>query len=131
MENFSLASRAAVLDANLRVQSREMGPEFYEHLDRDFDGFRGCTLITEYTFTADWPTWERHPMGDEMLYLVSGAITLLIRASEGEQTVELDTPGNVVIVPKGCWHTGKVRASARVLFITPGEGTENRESPDA
>jgi hypothetical protein len=31
-----------------------------------------------------------------------------------------------VLVPPNTWHTGKVRRSAKMLFVTPGEGTENR-----
>jgi hypothetical protein len=29
-------------------------------------------------------------------------------------------------VPRGTWHTTKVHAPSSMLFITPGEGTQNR-----
>ena len=43
--------------------------------------------------------------------------------------MRLDTPGSFVVVPKNTWNTAKVHAPTTMLFVTPGEGTENRESP--
>lgn len=40
-----------------------------------------------------------------------------------------DLASTFVVVPRGTWHTAKVHAATTMLFITPGEGTENRESP--
>jgi len=40
--------------------------------------------------------------------------------------VSLNQVGEYVLVPKNTWHTAKVRKPSRMLFITPGEGTENR-----
>ena len=37
-----------------------------------------------------------------------------------------DAPGDYVIVPRGTRHTARIRKPARMLFITPGEGTETR-----
>jgi hypothetical protein len=31
-----------------------------------------------------------------------------------------------VIVPKGTWHTARIEHKAKMIFITPGEGTRNR-----
>jgi hypothetical protein len=39
---------------------------------------------------------------------------------------ELTEPGAFVVVPKGTWHTARTAAPTRMLFITPGERTENR-----
>ena len=129
MTIFPLATNFVVLDASLRATARPAGPTFYEDLGRDFGDFHGCTLIAQYSFTENWPTWECHPAGDEILYLVAGKITFLIRTADGEQQLTMATPGQTAIVPKGCWHTGLVTETATVLFITPGEGTENRTSP--
>ena len=43
-----------------------------------------------------------------------------------EETVYLQEPGTYVIVPKGTWHTARVAKAAKMLFITPGEGTQNK-----
>ncbi len=42
-----------------------------------------------------------------------------------------DLRSTFVVVPKNTWHTAKVHAPTMMLFVTPGEGTENRESPGA
>lgn len=82
-------------------------------------------LISEFCCTQDWPTWEMHPQGDEFVYLLSGAVELqLDRGSEVDKIV-LEGSG-AVVVPRGVWHTAKVRMPSRMLHVTRGEGTETR-----
>ena len=54
---------------------------------------------------------------------------MVFATSEGEDVVTLSEPGYYVIVPRGVWHTARVREPTQMLFVTPGEGTENREEP--
>lgn len=82
-------------------------------------------LISEFAFTEDWPTWEMHPQGDEFVYLLSGAVDLLLEQGDGFVSVTLDGSG-AVVVPRGVWHTAKVRAPSRMLHVTRGAGTETR-----
>lgn len=82
-------------------------------------------LITEYTFTQDWPTWEMHPHGDEFVYLLSGAIEMLYEAVHGVTCTALQGSG-AVVVPRGVWHTAKVSVPSRLLHVTRGEGTLTR-----
>jgi len=82
-------------------------------------------LISEYTFTEDWPTWEMHPEGDEFVYLLAGAVELLLERDDGIERVTLDGSG-AVVVPRGVWHTAKVRAPSRMLHVTRGAGTQTR-----
>ncbi|MBD1868653.1 hypothetical protein H6F95_15320 [Cyanobacteria bacterium FACHB-471] len=49
-----------------------------------------------------------------------------MKQNEAEKTIHLDTPGAFVLVPCGTWHTAKVHSPSSMLFITPGEGTQNR-----
>ncbi len=85
-------------------------------------------LIASFSFDDDWPTWETHPNGDEVACLTSGDAELILATEDGEQSVRLDTPGSFVVVPKNTWHTAKVHTPTKMLFVTPGEGTENRET---
>lgn len=50
-----------------------------------------------------------------------------IEQDDGEQAIPLSEPGAYAIAPRGLWHTAKVSEPSRLLFITPGEGTEHRE----
>ena len=82
-------------------------------------------LISEYEFTADWPTWEMHPHGDEFVYLLAGSIELLLDEPAGVRSLALAGAG-AVIVPRGVWHTAKIKAPSRMLHVTLGAGTQTR-----
>jgi hypothetical protein len=83
-------------------------------------------LVSQYGFSQDWPSWERHPAGDEVVMLVSGAAEFLLEMPQGIQSVRLQEAGSYVLVPRGIWHTAKARQPTLMLFITPGAGTEHR-----
>ena len=128
-----MASSARDLSADFIVLDPQQGAapvtrtdSLYEELDARFDGFRDHWLMAVHAFDAGWPTWEVHPAGDEVVALVSGSATLLLDTNDGEESVALTQPGSYVIVPRGVWHTARIGHSARMLFLTPGEGTENR-----
>lgn len=89
--------------------------------------FHNEYLVTTHAFDADWGVWEMHPHGDEVVCLLSGSVTFVLEMEDKESTIELSEAGSFVIVPKGTWHTARVSAPSRVLFITAGEGTQNRE----
>ena len=99
---------------------------------RESGQFKGCVLVSTHEFNGlDWPTWEIHPVGDEIVVLLSGAATFVLRGDDGEARVQLAVPGAYVVVPRNTWHTARVCGTTRMLFITPGEGTENRTDPDS
>lgn len=113
--------------------SAEAEPEFtgelawYEgYVDRHAtDGAEG-RLVAMHSFAEDWDSWEVHPNGAEVVLCLDGAITVHQEHADGSTgTVELTT-GQYAINPPGTWHTADVADSARVLFITPGLGTEHR-----
>jgi mannose-6-phosphate isomerase-like protein (cupin superfamily) len=89
------------------------------------DGAEG-RLVSEYVFTGDWPSWERHPAGGELVYCLSGAMTLHQEMPDGSIVTTTLVPGQYAINPPGVWHTADVAGEARALFITAGAGTENR-----
>jgi mannose-6-phosphate isomerase-like protein (cupin superfamily) len=71
------------------------------------------------------PPWELHPAGDELLHILAGECQLTVREERGEMTRTLH-PGDLVIVPSGCWHTNDAPGGVTMLFMTPREG--NRHS---
>lgn len=121
-----LAEVFAVLKPDFSVDTVPVTPSIYVELDSKFDRFRNHVLISEHQFSESWPTWERHPGGDEVVVLLSGRVEMVLRQAQGDKCVELTQPGSFVIVPAGIWHTAKTTVSTRMLFVTPGEGTENR-----
>ena len=116
----------AVLRPNLSVEPVPVTTGIYDELDAKYDHFKGHVLIAEYQFDKDWPTWERHPAGDEVVLLLSGQAEMILKRNGADESVSLAEPGSYVIVPAGTWHTARTSVPTRMLFITPGEGTENR-----
>lgn len=125
-----LSSTFVVLQPDQRAVLVESSPDVFEELDRRFSGFKGHVLVATFAFDADWTTWERHPAGDELVCLISGKATLILDRGDKKDMVELGKPGEYVVVPKGTWHTAKTRVSTTLLFVTPGEGTENRPTQE-
>lgn len=87
------------------------------------DGAEG-RLVAVHTFTCDWDTWEVHPNGDELVYVISGELTL-IQDIDGEHRSVVLAAGDAAINPPGVWHTAKTDQPTTALFITAGEGTRN------
>ena len=107
------------------------GPDFYQELDTEFNGFAGHTLISHFSFDEPWSTWEMHPKGDEFVYLLKGDTDFVILQDGREETIRIHVPGDYVVVPRGAWHTARPYAPTTMIFITPGEGTRNEEQPPA
>lgn len=127
-----LKRTAAILTpaSDFTLKDRD-APDFFQDLYREFGGFLGHALVSEYSFDTDWESWEVHPKGDELIYLLSGAATFLYRLEGEEVSVSLDTPGQYLVIPMGAWHTARTTTPASALFITPGADTEHAETPPA
>ena len=68
---------------------------------------------------------EMHPDGDEVLFLVSGKVNVVIEDQEPPRQVGL-LPGQAVVVPRGVWHRVRLLEPSQLLYITPGPGGEHR-----
>ena len=120
-----LENTFAVLTPSLSVATETVTKDIYARLDRDYDSFKGCSLVSLYAFDSDWGVWEMHPAGDELVLLLEGSVTFVLRQSGADTEITLDTPQSYAIVPRGVWHTARTNVATRMLFVTPGEGTRN------
>jgi quercetin dioxygenase-like cupin family protein len=104
----------------------EWSPSYLESYERRFesDGIEG-RLVTVSPETTTWTHWERHPAGEEVVYLLSGRVDIVQDHDGTEMTIPLRA-GEAMINPKGVWHRGVVHEPGSALFITPGLGTEHR-----
>jgi mannose-6-phosphate isomerase-like protein (cupin superfamily) len=82
-------------------------------------------LLATLSMGADWTNWEMHPAGDEILFMLEGNATFVLDLPDGLSEIALGA-GRLLVVPKGVWHTAKVRQPARLLAITAGLGTQHR-----
>jgi len=67
---------------------------------------------------------EMHPDGDEILYLVSGAIEEVFDDGNeekiGAETSVVLRGGDAIVVPRGVWHQVNVIEPAYFVHLTPG-----------
>lgn len=112
------------LGQGLGAREIPVDPTFWQHIDRRTDLHPG-RLLMQFTFTADWPTWEVHPAGDEVVIATEGEMTVHLDEPGGRRSVHL-AAGQAVVVPRGVWHTADVPERCTALFLTPGEGTQNK-----
>jgi mannose-6-phosphate isomerase-like protein (cupin superfamily) len=91
-----------------------------EFLAIDFEGRHVGHVIVDTPGERD--EWEMHPRDDEFLYLVEGAIDVILRDDlerDEEGRIELRA-GRACVVPQGAWHRQIVLAvPAKLLFLTP------------
>lgn len=82
-------------------------------------------LVGIHPLTADWPHWEMHPKGSEVLVFLEGEVEMSL---DDGQTVKLAhvSAGQTLVVPPGVWHRARVLEPGRMLGITYGEGTAHR-----
>ncbi|MEQ9365713.1 MAG: cupin domain-containing protein [Leptospirales bacterium] len=130
MQSQNIRDAVAILKPELSVATTPTGPAMYEALDREYNQFKGHTLVSAFDFSEAWSSWERHPAGDEVVMLLSGRAEVILRGPDGDQAITLDAEGSYVVVPRGVWHTAKTAEPTRMLFITPGEGTEHADDPE-
>lgn len=83
-------------------------------------------LMSAFSFTGAWDSWERHPLGEEVVMLLTGAVTLTLEEPAGARSVQLTSPGSYVLIPPNTWHTAAADVESTLLFLTPGADTEHR-----
>lgn len=103
------------------------GMEWYEGYGaRHGEDGREGRLVSQYSFAEDWPSWEMHPHGSELVICTAGAMVLTQERPDGRREAVTLNAGDYAINPPGVWHIADVFEPATAIFITAGEGTEHR-----
>ncbi len=117
------------LGATAEVQPPFDGLDWYEGYGErhDGDGAEG-RLVSMYSFSESWDSWEMHPAGAELVVCTAGTITLIQEHNDGRTETVTLSPGDYAVNPPGTWHTADVAAgeTATAVFITSGLGTQHR-----
>ena len=85
--------------------------------DPRLDGIYGGEGFEEVTPNQ---SGERHLDSNEVLYLISGAMSVRLEADAGTSTDIPLQPGEAVIVPQGIWHRLIVDEPSRYLWFGSG-----------
>lgn len=70
------------------------GEYFWQLPAKEKNRLAGGWLVAGFPIHQD-THWERHPEGDEVLYMISGSVQLIQEAKGGERVIEMqagDTP---------------------------------------
>lgn len=125
IKRFNIGDTFVALDDSRGARPLPVTDDFWPALQAGRFG-QFSRLVSAFSYDTDWTTWEKHPAGEEFVCLVEGKVDLVLEIDGREHVVTLDQPGAYVLVPKDTWHTARVHRPARMFFITPGEGTQNR-----
>lgn len=123
------ANDAVIFAPSGAATVKPYSPTFYQELGTDFPDFAGHFLVQRFSFDAPWGSWERHPKGDEYVYLLSGDTDFVLWQDGRESVLRVSEPGSFVVVPRGIWHTARPHQPTTMLFVTPGEGTDHTAKP--
>jgi mannose-6-phosphate isomerase-like protein (cupin superfamily) len=85
----------------------------------------GLTIGAPLMTGPDPHDGEMHPDGDELLFLVSGKVTVVVEDQTPPRRVEL-APGQAIVVPRGVWHKVLIDEPSQIVHVTPGPGGEHR-----
>ena len=81
----------------------------------------GGIFITYYDGNTEW---EKHPIGDEIVFVIEGQTTLIL-LEEGEETPYELHEGEFFVVPQNVWHRFKTPSKMKVWSVTP-QPTDHR-----
>ncbi len=120
---FDLETTYLAVDGKGAVTELPVTDDFWARIETSPAATR--SLMAVYPVKADWPHWEMHPAGDEVLVLLEGHVDMLLDDGGSQRTAEMQA-GTTLIVPAGVWHRALVRAPGRLLALTYGAGTQHR-----
>lgn len=89
----------------------------------------GNATVTLSRFSVDSPLWERHPAGDELLYVVDGALDVTTLTAAGPEHAVVET-GSLFVCRRGLWHWPRPRGDVSLLSLTPGDGSVSSRAED-
>jgi len=101
------------------------GPSFEAYISQHCASDAPGRLIMVETTPEDWPAWECHTEGDEIVIVLEGKAEL-VQEIDGEERRTPVGPGSTMINPAGVWHTADVEQPMKAIYITPCPGTEHR-----
>ena len=123
---FDLINTYVHLEDGAAANPVDVNVDFWATIDKRTELHSG-RLVTLFHIqsTDEWVHWEMHPAGDELVYLLSGAIDIILQEGDCKRVIELRSRA-ASIIPRGVWHRAIVHTPSEVLFIPRGKGTQLR-----
>ncbi|MGD9752005.1 MAG: cupin domain-containing protein [Acidimicrobiia bacterium] len=90
-------------------------------------GYRdGAIFIAHYAGTSEW---ERHGSGDEIVMVLDGATTIILRMEDADVRYRLGER-QFIVVPHGVWHRFETPHGVKVLSVTPQPTDHTAHDPN-
>jgi mannose-6-phosphate isomerase-like protein (cupin superfamily) len=124
-------SLPAILKRLVHLPGRTPGMAFDGQADLAFAQlapYRDGEITVGY-YSGD-SEWERHPAGDEIVMALEGRTTLVLLVSGEQRRIELDA-GDLLVVPRGCWHRFEASVQLKILGVTPQPSEHRLDLPEA
>jgi mannose-6-phosphate isomerase-like protein (cupin superfamily) len=113
------------LPTDLSLGVVPVGPTYWDHRAEQAELGDG-RIVSVFGYTEPWSWWERHPVGDELAYVLAGHAVLRLEEEDGSRRLDL-REGECGLIPEGAWHTAEIERPVRLLFVTPTPArTEHR-----
>lgn len=106
------------LGTQLDIATLAVTAAFWSHDPTNRPQLAEGRILSVFDYTTTWAYWERHPDGDELVYVLSGSVELVSENDRQRHTASLRA-GQAAIVPAGTWHRALVHAPVQILFVTP------------
>lgn len=87
----------------------------------------GAIYVGHYSGNSEW---ERHSNGDEIVMVLAGSTTIVLRRDGDDERVMLASD-EMVVVPQGTWHRFEDSTDLKVLTVTPQPTEHSVDEPDA
>ena len=81
--------------------------------------------VVDYSGISEW---ERHPHGDEIVMVLSGATTLYMLVDGEDRPHQLGAM-EFIVVPQGTWHRFETPDRTQVMTVTPQPTDHSLERP--
>ena len=128
----SKATRISIRDEFARLKClssrtpESTDEEMRESVSKLSDYRDGAIFITHYSGNTEW---ERHSVGDEIVFVVEGKTTLILLEDDRETPNELGE-GEFFVVPRNIWHRFETPSRMKVWSVTPQPTDHRNDRPD-
>jgi mannose-6-phosphate isomerase-like protein (cupin superfamily) len=105
------------LASDLSISRVAVSEDYWQHR-ADAPELADGRLLSIFDYDTTWTWWERHPVGEELVLVLSGQVVFQLDDARGAREVALQQ-GESTLVPEGAWHRAVVVDPVRLLFVTP------------
>lgn len=124
-----LAEHCVFLAGGGHMSPHARTADFFRNAATDPAFSNGYVLAVHNVTTPQdvhYPVWEMHPDGDELLIVISGALSAEYRENDAIRSVALPQL-SALVVPSGLWHRLVVAAPSVLMAVTPRHNTVHQE----